>query len=58
MPVSTEDGHRHREAVAVDPTESERIRWAVYAAVLAALGTEHPRRFIVARALDALVAKL
>ncbi len=35
-------------------TELERIRWAIYAAMLAALGTGHPRRFAVARALDEL----
>ena len=35
-------------------TERERIRWAIYAAILAALKTGHPRRFIVARALDEL----
>ena len=36
-------------------TEAERIRWAIYAAILAALKTDTPRRFAVARALDALV---
>ncbi len=39
-------------------TEDERIRWAIYAAILAALATGHPRRFIVARALDALVDRV
>lgn len=37
------------------PTEDERIRWAIYAAILAALKTGHPRRFAVARALEELV---
>lgn len=38
----------------VEPTPAERIRWAIYAALLAALDTGHPRRFEVARALDEL----
>lgn len=33
----------------------ERGRWAVYAAIMAALRTGHPRRFEVARALERLV---
>lgn len=38
-------------------TEQERIRWAIYAALLAALGTGHPQRFEVARALEELAAR-
>jgi hypothetical protein len=37
-------------------TETERIRWAIYAAIMAVLKSGHPRRFIVARALDELAA--
>ena len=37
------------------PTEKERIRFALYAAILAALHTQHPRRVKVARAIEALL---
>jgi hypothetical protein len=36
------------------PSSNERIRWAIYAGLMAALKTGHPRRFAVARALDKL----
>lgn len=34
---------------------TERHRWAIYAAIIAALETKHPARFNVARALERLV---
>jgi hypothetical protein len=35
-------------------TEAERIRWAIYAAIGAALASKSSKRYAVARALDAL----
>ncbi len=37
------------------PSPEERRRWAICAAICAALKTGHPRRFEVARALDQLL---
>ena len=34
---------------------NERARWAIYAAIVAALHTGHPKRADVARALEALL---
>ena len=36
-------------------TENERIRFALYAAILAALRSGHPRRVDVALAIEALL---
>lgn len=36
-------------------TWTERQRWALYAAIVAALESGHPRRFEVARALEDLI---
>ncbi len=38
-------------------TETERIRWAIYAAINAILATNNPRRHDVARSLDELAQR-